>query len=457
MRFFDTIENQMVTFEPREPGKVSIYACGPTVYDEPHLGHVRTALSYDMISRYLRWRGMEVTLVSNITDIDDKIIQRAAQENTTEAAIAEKYLDSYVTQMRRINIQDPDHRPRATEYVSQMLDVITKLVNADHAYVVDGAGVYFDVASFESEYGKLVHRSAEDLRESAGHRVGVDERKRDPLDFALWKAAKPGEPTWDSPWGPGRPGWHIECVAMALDILGDGFDFHGGGSDLCFPHHENERVEAEAAGHRFARGWIHSAMLNIDGEKMSKSLNNFLTAESVMDTWSPRALRLAMLQTHYRRVMELGDEAMEAAKAALERIDAFERRISVIELPQAGLDEQAVAAFTSAMDNDFGTPAALATIFELVRSGHSALDADDLEKAASQAETIRELVGAFGLEATGEEADEDQTAAIDALVQARQTARAEKNWAESDRIRDELHDLGIEVEDTAAGPIWRRI
>jgi len=457
MQYFDTLTNQMVEFAPREPGKVSIYACGPTVYDVPHLGHARTALTYDVIVRYLRWRGHDVTLVSNITDIDDKIIARAAEEGTTEPELAARFADIYVEQMRRLGIADPDHRPHATEYIDEMIGVITELIDTGHAYAVDGAGVYFEIASFEADYGKLVHRTAADLREGAGARVDVDERKKDPLDFALWKAAKPGEPTWDSPWGPGRPGWHIECVAMALDILGDGFDLHGGGTDLMFPHHENERAESEACGHPFARGWIHSAMLNINGEKMSKSLNNFKTLGDVLDTWDPRALRLAMLQTHYRKVMELGDETMAAAAAALDRLDAFHRRLSVLDLPASAPVRQAeVDDFTRAMDNDFGAPQAVATIFELVRVGHTALDSDDLDTATSVAVTVDSLTEVLGLVAP-QAVDDEESAEIDALVAQRQAARDNKDFAESDRIRDELVARGIEIEDTAAGPIWRRV
>ena len=458
MQYFDTLTNEMVEFAPREPGKVSIYACGPTVYDVPHLGHARTALTYDVIARFLRWRGFEVTMVANITDIDDKIIKRAAEEGTTETDIAATYTKAYIDQMDRLNIQHPEHRPHATEYVDEMQDVIQQLIDRDHAYVIDGQGVYFSVASFEDGYGKLVHRSAEELREGAGARVEVDERKNDPLDFALWKAAKPGEPTWPSPWGDGRPGWHIECVAMALDILGDGFDLHGGGTDLAFPHHENERSESEAAGHPFARGWIHSAMLNIGGEKMSKSLNNFKTLGDVLDMWDPRALRLAMLQTHYRKVMELGDEAMEGATAALDRLDAFKRRTSVLDLdPAAELRAAEVAAFTEAMEHDFGAPAAVATIFELVRAGHTAVDNDDLAAASSIAATIDELTGALGLVTGAAAAGGDDDSEIDDLVAQRQAARDSKDFAESDRLRDELSARGIEVEDTANGPIWRRV
>jgi len=421
IRFHDTLTNQMIDFTPREEGKVSIYACGPTVYDVPHIGHARTALTYDVISRYLRWRGFEVTMVANITDIDDKIIARAAAENSTEPEIAATYEAAYIHELDRLGCAHPDHRTHATDFIPQMLEVIEELIAKGHAYVLDEAGVYFDIGSWESNYGR----------------------------------PKPGEPTWDSPWMPGRPGWHIECVAMALDVLGDGFDIHGGGTDLTFPHHENERAESEAAGHPFARYWIHSAMLNINGEKMSKSLNNFQTLGGIMDTWDPRALRLAMLQTHYRKVMELGDESMQAASTALERMDSFHRRVAALELGDTDdRIDASMTEFTDAMDHDFGAPAGVAVIFDLIRQGHSALDEADNAKAAMVSATVNELMGALGLAPPeAEEADE----AVDALIAARAAAREAKDFAESDRIRDELKDMGIELEDGAAGTTWRRI
>lgn len=453
MKFTDTLSGELVEFTPRDPGKVALYACGPTVYDVPHIGHARSALVYDVLRRYLTWRGFEVTHVANVTDIDDKIIKRASEEGSTEPEVAARYEDIYVAQMRSLGVLDPDLRPHATAYVDQMIGVVRELVDSGHAYVTD-SGVYFEVANYP-DYGRLVHRTPDDLREGAGARVEVDEEKRDPLDFALWKAAKPGEPTWDSPWGPGRPGWHIECVAMSLDILGDGFDIHGGGDDLVFPHHENERSEAEAAGHPFARFWVHNGMVNVAGEKMSKSLGNFTNLADVLENWDPRALRLAVLQTHYRSNMELGDDVMNGAAAAIERLDAFHRRAGAAGIEAGGraADPEATESFTAAMDHDLGTPAALATMFEQIRAGHSAIDADDREAAAQAVATVEELTSVLGLEPSGTDSDDE----IDALVAARQAARDTRDFTAADKIRDELRDLGVEVEDTPDGPIWRRV
>jgi len=273
IRLYDTLSRKVVELRLRTPGEVSIYVCGPTVYDVPHLGHARTALTYDVLCRYLRWRGLAVRVVSNITDVDDNIIARAAEAGSTEEQVAARFTEIYVNEMTALGVAEPDERPHATGYISEMIEFVQELLDRGVAYVIDGAGVYFDVDRYP-DYGRLPHRRPDELRDSAGARVAVDERKRDPLDFALWKAAKPGEPDWESPWMSGRPGWHIECVAMSLGLLGDGFDLHGGGSDLIFPHHENERAEAEAAGHRFAGLWMHSAMVNVGGEKMAKSAGN---------------------------------------------------------------------------------------------------------------------------------------------------------------------------------------
>ena len=317
MKLFDTLESSIVEFVPRTEGEVSIYACGPTVYDHPHLGHARQSMTYDIIRRYLEWTGLTVHHVANITDIDDKIIGRARDEGSTEPELATYWTEVYDGVMDDLNILRPQDRPKATEYVAEMIDLIQVLIDNGSAYANE-SGVYLRVRSVE-DYGALVHRTPDELAEGAGARVEVDDTKEDPLDFALWKAAKPGEPTWDSPWGPGRPGWHIECAAMSLGILGDGFDIHGGGNDLVFPHHTNERAEALAAGRTFARYWVHNAMINIGGEKMSKSLNNFTTVRDLLDEdpLNSRALRLVLLQTHYRKNLEINSEVMKVARLSL--------------------------------------------------------------------------------------------------------------------------------------------
>jgi cysteinyl-tRNA synthetase len=453
LQFTDTLTGRKSEFEPRTPGRVDIYACGPTVYDVPHVGHARSALTYDVLRRYLRWRGFDVTLVMNVTDIDDKIIRRAAAEHTTEPDIAATYERAYIEQMERLGVEPPDHRPHATEYVDEMVAVIRDLVARDMAYVVEGSGVYFRVSALP-DYGALVHRDADELRESAGARVEVDERKDDPLDFALWKAAKPGEPTWDSPWGPGRPGWHIECVAMSLGILGDGFDIHGGGDDLVFPHHENERAEAVGAGRQFARTWVHNGMVQVEGEKMSKSLGNFTTLAEALDNYEPRAIRLLVLQTHYRKTMEINGPALDQAERALERLDALARRLPLD--PSAPLDEEAVTAFNDAVDDDLATPSGVAVIFETVRRANAAIDAGDDAAARSLVATVHALAGALGLELRADRGGGADDSDIDALVAARTAARAAKDFAEADRIRDELTARGIVVEDTPGGAVWRR-
>ena len=325
IRLHDTLLGRRVNLAPRVPGSVSIYVCGPTVYDAPHLGHGRTAVVFDSIRRYLTWSGLSVMFVSNITDIEDKIIGRAAREGTTESEIAKKYEDAYFFEMDRLDVLRPDDTPHATQYISEMLDLIAELIERNHAYVIEGQGVYFDVPSYDG-YGELSNRRLDDLLDGAGSRVEVDAAKQSPVDFALWKAAKPGEPDWESPWGRGRPGWHIECSAMSLLLLGEAFDIHGGGDDLTFPHHENERAQAEAAGHPFARHWIHSGMVMVGGEKMSKSLGNFTTLGEAIDAHGGRAVRVAVLQTHYRSQTELGPLEIEAAGKAVERLDALARR-----------------------------------------------------------------------------------------------------------------------------------
>ena len=468
LHLYDTLNREVVELRPRSPGAVSIYVCGPTVYDVPHLGHARTAVTYDVLRRYLTWRGMHVTMVGNITDIDDKIIARAAAEGSTEEQVAAHFTDVYVREIRALGVEDPNERPQATEYVTEMVAFVGELLARGAAYVIDGAGVYFDIGRY-SDYGRLPGRLPEDLRAGAGARVAVDERKHDPLDFALWKAAKPGEPAWDSPWMPGRPGWHIECVAMSLGLLCDGFDIHGGGSDLIFPHHENERAEAEAAGHRFARLWMHSAMVNVGGEKMAKSAGNFRTLAEVLALHDPRALRLAMLQAHYRSTMEIDEAVLAGAAAGIDRLDAFARRVGALEEPVAamattgqGAAELARAAFIEAMDADLGTPTAVALIFDLLRKGNVCVDDGDAPGTAGALATVRELCGALGIEVGHQAPDRvgdgsgDNTVTVQLRVDERQAARRARDFDTADRIRAELADLGVEVEDTPTGTIWRR-
>ena len=451
LRLYDTAKRAKVDFVPTVEGRVSMYVCGPTPYDVPHLGHGRKEVVFDTIRRYLLWRGFAVTYVSNVTDIEDKIISRAKEEGTTEPELVARFEGTFRTAFDRLNILRPDDEPRATEWISEMTDLIAQLVANGHAYVVEGQGVYFQVDTLP-DYGALSHRTLEELLESAGARVDVDERKRAPVDFALWKTAKPGEPAWDSPWGPGRPGWHIECSAMSLKLLGDGFDIHGGGSDLVFPHHENEIAQAVGAGHDFARYWMHNGMLTVDGEKMSKSLGNFTTLIDLLEKHDPRAFRLLVLQTHYRKQMEIADKEVSDAEKALGRLDALARRVRADALESAPVGD--VGPFREFMDDDFDTPAALAYVFELVRDTNVALDEGLRETAATGFATVVELAGVLGLElhAAAPEADVE----IEALVEAREAARRARDWAEADRVRAELSGRGIVVEDTARGPEWRR-
>jgi cysteinyl-tRNA synthetase len=452
MRIYDTMAGDLVELTLRDPGKVSIYACGPTVYDVPHIGHARTALTYDVMRRFLRWRGLEVTLVSNITDIEDKIIARAAERGISESELTETYTEVYIDQLRQLGIEDPDHRPRATEYVDEMIAIVDELVARGAAYVIEGNGVYFDVSEFPG-YGSLAHRNVDDLRQEGLGRIEADEDKADPLDFALWKAAKAGEPTWDSPWGPGRPGWHIECVAMSLELLGEAFDIHGGGTDLAFPHHENERAEAEAAGHPFARHWLHSAMLNVGGEKMAKSVGNFTTLGDALEDFGGRALRLAMLQAHYRSLMELSDDTMAGAVGGVERVDAFFRRLDGAGVEAGGpLDEEVIGRFVTAMETDFGTPDAIGAVFDTISAGNAALDDGDSSRAGHLAATVAELLSVMGIDRASAESDSE----IDAKLAQRSAARDAQDFQTADRIRDELQAQGIEIEDTPSGTVWHR-
>jgi cysteinyl-tRNA synthetase len=453
VRFYDTRLKTDVDFEPRDEGKVSIYACGPTPYDHPHLGHGRTAFTYDMIRRFLRYVGYDVTLVSNITDIEDKIIARAAKENKTEPEIAQVYEKSYRDQLDSLGIEHPDHIPHATQYVAEMLELITRLVDKGVAYQTS-TGVYFSVPDYPG-YGELSHRTMDDLLESAGARVDVDEEKKSPLDFALWKNAKPGEPSWPSAFGDGRPGWHIECSAMAVGLLGEGFDIHGGGSDLVFPHHENEIAQSQGAGDDFARYWIHSAMLNIAGEKMSKSLNNFIMLSDGIAAQGPRTLRLFFLQTHYRTTMEISDEALAAAKSALDRLDTFARRCAQKNVNHhVEPDQGIVRQFVDIMSDDFKTPQALALIFDVVRDANTAIEENKLDEVPTLYSTVYELITVLGIDIEQDSREGVDVEWVEAKIEDRNQARAEKDFARSDAIRDELANAGVVIEDTKDGTTW---
>ena len=455
IKFYDSKSRSDVELTTRDKGKVSIYACGPTPYDHPHLGHGRTAFTYDMIRRFLRYVGYEVTLVSNITDIEDKIINRAKEEGISEKEVATKYEKSYRKQLDSLGIEHPDHVPHATEYVKEMIDLIQRLIDNNKAYETS-TGVYFSVQDFK-EYGQLSGRTIEDLLESAGARVDIDEEKRSPIDFALWKIAKPGEPIWESPWGQGRPGWHIECSAMCVELLGPGFDIHGGGTDLVFPHHENEIAQSVGTGDAFAKYWIHSAMLNISGEKMSKSLGNFITLADAIKAHGPRALRLFMIQTHYRTQMEISDESLAAAKSALDRLDTFVRRVTQLGIAEGSgaIDSQLQDKFIRTMANDFSAPQALAVIFEALRHANSAMDVEDYELVSTLYTTIIELSQVLGINFSNDKSFSSVDSSwVEQKLKSREKARAEKDFELSDSIRDELSEKGVSIEDTKDGTTW---
>lgn len=490
MRVYNTKTRTKEAFIPREAGKVALYVCGPTVYNHIHVGNARTFLSFDVIRRYLLFRGYEVTFVQNITDVDDKIIKRANEEGRSAAEVAAEYTRAFIDAMHAMGVMDPTYRPYATEEVPTMVALVEQLIACGHAYVAEG-DVYFSVRSFK-DYGKLSGRDVDDMR--SGARIEIDPRKRDPLDFALWKAAKPGEPFWDSPWGKGRPGWHIECSAMSQKYLGLPLDIHGGGTDLVFPHHENEVAQSEACcGPTFANYWLHGGMLLIDKEKMSKSVGNFLLLKDVLQTVKPAVLRLLMLQTHYRNPLDYSVERLDEAQASFDRLTttvrnlhwAAEHAIDVQGDEALAADEIAATTlrtlvsatreqFVKAMDDDFNTAGALGAIFSLV-SGANALMADDTLGAEGRlaaraaAVTIVELLGVFGLSVEGERsldwsvevvdlaksltdyAGKDAQEAIDALLATRQRARDNRDWARADGVRDGLDVLGFTIEDTISG------
>ena len=469
-RVFNTLTRGKEDLAPLHAGLVRMYVCGVTVYDLSHIGHGRSAIVFDVMRRYLRHRGHAVKFVKNFTDIDDKIIRKANQEGVSAQEISERYIEEYRTDMASLGVAPADIEPKATEHVPQMIVLIERLIARGVAYPVEG-DVYFEVRRFPG-YGRLSGKNLEELQ--AGARVEVDERKRDPMDFALWKATKPGEPSWASPWGQGRPGWHIECSAMAMQYLGEVLDIHGGGEDLIFPHHENEIAQSEAAtGKLFARYWLHNGFVNLAAEKMSKSVGNTLTIKDLVRRHDPEALRLYLLGTHYRHPLEFGDERIVEAGRALARLRALKDEADRLATrgtpgpgPDLGLfDEVAAqrARFEAAMDDDFNTPQALGVLFDLARALHGVRDqvAQGTAGAGAFLLGVGELVmlaRVLGLLEGGRKeavVDPQLRARIESLVYLRQEARRQRDFGEADRLRDELARLGVILEDTRDGTTWK--
>jgi cysteinyl-tRNA synthetase len=440
---------ELVDFQPRDEGRVGIYVCGPTVQSEPHVGHGRYAVAFDVIRRYLVWRGFDVTYVSNITDVEDKIIAAAEETGEPVDDLALRMAERFATSFKRLGVLPPDIEPKATEHIPEMLELITRLIDRGLAYVRDG-DVYFSVKSLES-YGRLSGRKPDELR--SGYRIEVDETKADPLDFALWKAAKPGEPTWDSPWGPGRPGWHIECSAMASRYLGDGFDIHGGGLDLVFPHHENEVAQSEgASGETFARYWLHNGMVNLGGEKMAKSTGKVVDLEAILDSHGGRALRMLYVRAHYRSPIEYSEELLAEAEESLDRLDRFRERATPGEP-----DAKSVASFTAVMDDDFGTSDAVRLMFDLIRDGNRGLDeGGDAGAIAGVVEIIVDILGLDDAEPAPVSAGEISDEEIKRLVARRQEARTARDYERADAIREQLAAAGVSIEDGPNGTRWLR-
>jgi cysteinyl-tRNA synthetase len=451
LHLYDTASGAVRPVEPRVEGKLSMYVCGPTVYSDPHIGHGRFTIIWDVLRRYAVWSGFKVRFVSNVTDIDDKIIARALAEGRSTDSVASTYEKRWFDTMEALGVGRPDDTPHATGYVDDMVRLIGELVDGGHAYV-GGDGVYFASESV-GDYGLLARQPLESLRAGARVEVSDEAGKRSPVDFALWKFAKPGEPSWPSPWGAGRPGWHTECVVMAIDLLGEDFDLHGGGNDLAFPHHENERAQAGAVGAGFAHHWVHSGMVVADGgEKMSKSLGNTLSLPELVERWDPRAFRLLVLQGHYRSPLTVTDETLTAASRALEGVDGFAREFAAARGRPA--DPGARAAFAARMDDDLDTPGAVGHLFRLQREARTAKEAGDDERAAGLAAAVLELFeDALGLplRSTAGEVPDD----VADLARRRDEARRARDWATADRLREELIGRGFHVEDGPEGTVVR--
>ncbi|WP_434662961.1 cysteine--tRNA ligase [Aeromonas sp. NJAU223] len=456
LKIYNTLTRQKEEFKPIHPGKVGMYVCGVTIYDHCHIGHGRTFVAFDVVARYLRYSGYELNYVRNVTDVDDKIIKRAAETHVTCDDLTERLIGDMHQDFDALGMVRPDIEPRATQHIHEIIELVETLLAKEHAYVADNGDVMFIVESF-ADYGKLSGQDLEQLQ--AGARVDVVDAKRNPLDFVLWKMSKPGEPTWDSPWGPGRPGWHIECSAMNSKHLGNHFDIHGGGSDLQFPHHENEIAQSCCAhGGDYVNTWMHSGMVMVDKEKMSKSLGNFFTIRDVLAHYDAETVRYFLMSGHYRSQLNYSEDNLKQARAALERMYTALRDLPAA--PAAGGEEQ-VARFKEAMDDDFNTPEAYSALFDLVREINRQ-KAEDIAVAAGLGARLQELGAVLGILQQdpdaflkGSEAD-DEVAEIEQLIAQRNQARADKNWAAADAARNRLTEMGIVLEDSAGKTSWRR-
>ncbi|AWI51672.1 cysteine--tRNA ligase [Actinobacillus porcitonsillarum] len=457
LKIYNTLKREKEEFKPINPNQIGMYVCGVTVYDLCHFGHGRTFVSFDVIVRYLRYSGYNVRYVRNITDVDDKIIKRALENKETCDQLVDRMIAEMHKDFDALNILRPDVEPRATKHIPEIIAMVEKLIANGHAYVAEDGDVMFDVESFK-QYGALSRQNLEQLQ--AGARVEIKSVKKNPMDFVLWKMSKENEPSWQSPWGNGRPGWHIECSAMNSKELGEHFDIHGGGSDLMFPHHENEIAQSCCAhGGDYVNYWLHTGMLTIDKEKMSKSLGNFFSIRHMLGLYDAESLRYFFLTAHYRSLLDYSVENLDLARSALERLYTALRGCDVSGAAEGG--EHYVEAFKTAMDDDFNTPGALAVLFEIARELNK-LKTEDMAKANGLAVRLKELAGVLGLLEQEPESflqgdtNSDEAAEIEALIKQRNEAKANKNWAVADEVRDKLKAMNIVLEDTPNGTIWRK-
>lgn len=458
LKIYNTLTRNKEVFTPIEPGKVGLYVCGITVYDLSHMGHARTYLSYDVMVRFLRFSGYQVKYVRNITDVDDKIIARANENAVDVGAFTEQTIANMHTDFAAIGLIEPDVEPRVTKHMAQILNTIQRLIDKGHAYLTESGDVLFEVSTFE-HYGQLSGQNLEQL--NAGSRVEVDEQKRSPLDFVLWKVSKPGEPSWDSPWGAGRPGWHIECSAMSCEHLGEVFDIHGGGSDLTFPHHENEVAQSCCANSgQFVNYWTHAGMVQVNQEKMSKSLGNFFTLRDVLDDYDAQVVRYFLLSAHYRSQLNYSTDNLKQAKSALERLYTSLRGVKP-NLAASLEQNEYVDQFNAAMNDDFNVPEALAVLFELAKAINKSKASP--EQASDLAGVLVQLGAVLGLlqedpERFLQKSDNQEVdiAQIEALIQMRNEARKNKDWAQADAARDALTKMNIVLEDGPQGTSWRK-